>query len=133
MSKPDEDNEDDDVKNILKFDGDEKLLKSYIDKSPFACLIFSAVWCPSCRRLSQNVISIAADYKDVMFVHIDAQVSAALASRFGIVKIPTTKICRVEDKNIVEVAEVVGGSATRLKEKLNELLPKKEEPEEEPE
>lgn len=123
----------DEVKNIIVFDGDEKLLKSYIEKSPLACLIFSAVWCPSCRRLSQHVTSIADNYKDVMFVHIDAQVSSTLASRFGIVKIPTTKICRVDENKIVEVAEVVGGSASRLKEKLNELLPDKNVQEDEQE
>lgn len=124
---------DDEVRNILKFDGDEKLLKSYIDKSPLACLIFSAVWCPSCRRLSQHVIQLAEDYPEVIFVHIDVQASPALASRFNIVKIPTSKLCKVEDKNITEVAEVIGGSAARLKEKLNEILPRKNDQEEEPE
>ncbi|KAK8886363.1 hypothetical protein M9Y10_041826 [Tritrichomonas musculus] len=131
MSNPPED-DGDEVKNILKFDGDEKLLRSYIEKSPLACLVFSAVWCPSCRRLSQQIIQLAGKYQTVMFVHIDVQESPELSSSFGVVKIPTTKISRVDGDKIVEVAEIVGASATRLKDKLNELLPDnnaQEEPE----
>lgn len=118
-----ENNSPEEIKNILKFDGDLKSLQSYLSNYKVACLIFSAVWCPSCRRHSQHILQIAPKYPNAIFVHIDAQNNPDLSAHFQVVKIPHVKFVKVEGKQIEELGEVVGASSTRLKEHLNQLLP----------
>lgn len=120
------DNHLDDVKNIFTYDGDENLLRGYIEKSHFACLVFSAAWCPSCRNLSQKINQITSKYSKVTFVHIDVQASPELSAVFRVVKIPTIKICKVENDEIVEIDEIIGSSINRLKGKLNNIIDEKE-------
>lgn len=59
-------------------------------------------------------------------MHIDVQASPELSVVFRVVKMPTNKICKVENDEIVETDEIIGSSINRLKGKLNNIIDEKE-------
>lgn len=52
-------------------------------------LDFWATWCGPCRMVAPIVEEIAAEHDDILVGKIDVDAEMELASRFGIVSIPT--------------------------------------------
>jgi thioredoxin 1 len=58
-------------------------------KSGVVIVDFFANWCPPCRRLSPMIDEFVKEFKDILFVKVDKDKLAGLASEYGIQGIPT--------------------------------------------
>lgn len=57
-------------------------------------LDFWATWCPPCRMLSPTVDKIAEEHPEIKVGKINVDEQPELASRFGIVNIPTLYVMK---------------------------------------
>jgi thioredoxin 1 len=67
-----------------------------VEQAPGLTLVdFTADWCPPCRRLAPDIDTLAGEFADsltVVKVNVDDQPD--LASRFGILSVPTVMFFR---------------------------------------
>lgn len=85
------------------------------------CLVdFYATWCGPCRALSPVIEELAGDFAGrAKIAKVDVDEERALASRFGVVSIPTLLFFKDG-----ELKEQIAGAHSKntLTKKLNELL-----------
>ena len=71
----------------------EKTFDETMKKNKFALIDFWAGWCMPCRMLAPTVEEVSKEYKDKLFVgKIDIDQNKVLASKFGIMSIPTVML-----------------------------------------
>jgi thioredoxin 1 len=67
-----------------------------VEQTPGLSLVdFTADWCPPCRRLAPDIDALASEFADsltVVKVNVDDQPD--LASRFGVLSVPTVMFFR---------------------------------------
>jgi thioredoxin 1 len=79
---------------------------------------FWAQWCAPCRRLAGMLPQIASEYPKVKFIKIDVDENPELAENYEITGIPNVRIFKVENKNIVNIAEIQGLDNTALRDAI---------------
>lgn len=87
------------VINLTAANFDNEVMKS--DKP--VLIDFFAAWCGPCRMVSPIVDEIAEERADVKVCKVDVDQESELASRFGVMSIPTLVVVKngeVTDQNI---------------------------------
>lgn len=97
------------VINLTAANFDNEVMKS--DKP--VLIDFFATWCGPCRMVSPIVDEIAEERADVKVCKVDVDQESALASKFGVMSIPTLVVVKngeVTDQNIgaVPKAAILG-------------------------
>ncbi len=83
-----------------------------------ALVDFGADWCPPCRRIHPNLVTIAAEYSGrAKVVAVDVDKAGALAQKYGVTAIPALAV-------IVNGRKVDGAVGYRTEEQLRTLLDK---------
>eukprot|EP01090_Pellita_catalonica_P019799 TRINITY_DN6839_c0_g1_i3.p1 TRINITY_DN6839_c0_g1~~TRINITY_DN6839_c0_g1_i3.p1 ORF type:complete len:675 (-),score=145.93 TRINITY_DN6839_c0_g1_i3:75-2099(-) len=108
------------LKNVLKCYTAEEYNKVMADNKESDKLVvidFFATWCPPCKRISPVFAQLSEERLDIQFVKIDVDELADIAKNAGISAMPTFHFYRNGEK----VAEMVGGSESTLRAKIDEL------------
>ena len=82
----------------------ENFQSEVLDTQGTVLIDFWADWCGPCRMLSPIVDQVAAQHSDVKVGKVDIDAQPELASRFGVMSIPTLIVF----KNGQKVGESVG-------------------------
>lgn len=82
--------------NVTKSDFEQEVLRS--DKP--VLVDFWASWCGPCRMLSPVIDEIAAENGDIKVCKVNVDEQPELASRYGIMSIPTLVVLR--DGNVLQ-------------------------------
>ena len=82
----------------------ENFQSEVLDTQGTVLIDFWADWCGPCRMLSPIVDEVAAQHSDVKVGKVDIDAQPELASRFGVMSIPTLIVF----KNGQKVGESVG-------------------------
>uniref|UniRef100_A0A0E0AS90 Thioredoxin domain-containing protein n=1 Tax=Oryza glumipatula TaxID=40148 RepID=A0A0E0AS90_9ORYZ len=106
---------------VITIDSLDKWISNQIDPKKLVVTIFTKAWCPASRKMVPVFSNLANNFRDVVFLKVDAQEMDNIAKEFGVDSIPTFLFM----KGGYVVDTVVGGGADEeeeLKEKLEEQL-----------
>jgi thioredoxin len=99
---------------------DAKSFTSVVEETRGLALIdFTADWCPPCRVLAPHIDALARELSpDVVVAKVDVDDQPELASRFGVLSLPTLLFFR--DGHVVD--RIVGAvPPTRVRARVDEL------------
>lgn len=73
--------------DVAQGDDDDKIFEKL--KNDLVIFMFSAPWCPPCRRITPVVKSLAVETKDVNFYKVDVDQFQAVTEHFKVNVMPT--------------------------------------------
>ncbi len=73
---------------------DETFQEEVLNSSKPVLVDFFATWCGPCKMLSPMIEEIAAERSDVKVCKVDVDQAMGLASRFGIMSVPTLMVVK---------------------------------------
>lgn len=85
-------------------------------------MIFSATWCPPCKKIGPEIDKLATQYtsEKMVFVHVNVDTLKDTARRFGIEAMPTSKI--IQDGKEKAGCSVKGGDLSAIKSMIESSL-----------
>jgi thioredoxin 1 len=87
----------------------EKTFDEVLKKNNLVLIDFWAAWCMPCKMLEPTIEEISKEYKDKVFVgKVDIDHNRELASRFGIMSIPTVLLFKKG-----QVADMIVGAVPK--------------------
>lgn len=91
--------------------------------TPYVVVDFYADWCKPCQALSPVLISLAGEFKNVVFIKINVDTYKSISNKYGIRAMPTILCFR----NGQQVARLTPSSKepfskSHLKKKFNEIF-----------
>lgn len=89
--------------------------------SVVAC--YSASWCPPCQMIKPKYKAMAAEFKDITFLHIDVDECRDIAGKEGIRGMPTFHFFMNGQRQ--DSLMVRGANEPKIRESLSQIKPKK--------
>lgn len=90
-----------------------------VAKSKAAVVDFSAAWCGPCKVLSPEIDKMADEFKDkALIVKVDVDQSPELASRFGVMSVPTVLFFQNGEK----VDQINGNFPARIRDRIKAMV-----------
>ncbi|KAH0791395.1 Thioredoxin family protein [Histomonas meleagridis] len=110
--------------NILSFKGDrDALIQQVVSAGELVALVIYAPWCPSCRKLSQELPSISNDFPNVLFLKANIGEAKELCSSFNLTAIPHIKFFTMNGNQLTELKSITGANFANIRAMLTELCP----------
>ena len=78
---------------------------------------FTASWCGPCKAIGPKFVALKPLYSNITFFKVDVDENSEASTAAGITAMPTFQFFH----NGIKVAELVGASEDKLKERLNIL------------
>jgi thiol-disulfide isomerase/thioredoxin len=94
-------------------------LSDIIKENSKVFIMFYADWCPDCARIKPHLQRLYTYYENIIFVHINADVSPKSRNIINLTNIPT--FLGVFKGNVVETP-LIGSKPEKIEEYLNKLV-----------
>lgn len=109
--------------NIINFKGNYEELVQQVSHAPGLVVVdFSAVWCPPCKRLGEQLPALAHEAPKVTFLKVDIDQSRELTNHYQINSVPHIRFLKAGHGNqIQELATVTGFDFQQIKTKIQQF------------
>ena len=111
--------------NIITFNGNYEELVNQVNQAPGLVVVdFYATWCPPCKRLGDQLPTLAHESPKVTFLKVDIDQSRDLATHYQINSIPHLRFLRRVEQGtnqIQELATVTGADFQQIRAKIQQF------------
>ena len=111
------------IENLIDFNGSyEELRQAISGTQGLVVEIFTAPWCPPCRKLCEMLPNLAKEYKNVMFIRTNTDEAHEIVSHYCIKSIPHIKFFKnVQGNQIQELVSINGLDISQIEAKLKQF------------
>ena len=108
--------------NLMPFTGTyEDLCQGVASSGGLVVLVFTADWCPPCKKLCDFLPTIATDAQNVQFLTANTDETTDLVSHYGVCSIPHVKFLKAaQGGQIQELASITGIDIPQMKAKIQQ-------------
>lgn len=108
--------------NIINFRGNyDDLVQQVSHAQGLVVVDFSAVWCPPCKRLEEQLPAIAREAQKVTFLKVDIDQCRELTNHYQVNSVPHIRFLKAGHGNqIQELATVNGFDFQQIKAKIQQ-------------
>ena len=109
-------------RNLLPFNGTyEDLCQGVCSSAGLYVLVFTADWCPPCKKLCDFLPAIAVEAQNVQFLTANTDEATDLVAHYGVCSIPHVKFLKAaQGGQIQELASITGIDIQQMKAKIQQ-------------